>query len=150
MKVGFFKGSLPFPKNIFEAGVRFWTRGVYSHVVLGLSQNADGTWHCGSSVGTLGGVCYQDVNLNDSSLWDCIDIDADVQAADAWFTDNLGKPYDYLGLLGFLIRPVTDGDRSKFFCSEAVALALGYTDGWRFDPNTFYPVVLRHPPQGAK
>ena len=40
-----------------------------------------------------------------------------------------------------LARRVED-DRSKYFCSEAVSAALGFADGWRFDPNTFYPSLV--------
>ena len=66
---------------------------------------------------------------------------ADAEKAVAWFVTHMGQKYDVIGLVGFVARRVED-DRSKYFCSEAVSAALGFADGWRFDPNTFYPSLV--------
>jgi hypothetical protein len=61
--------------------------------------------------------------------------------AKEWFLKNLGKPYDNLALLGFLLR-VVDGEKEKFFCSEAICESLGISESWRFDPNALYNLIL--------
>ena len=117
----------------------WWTRGEYSHVEVVLGRNADGTNICASSSARDGGVRIKNIKMP-SYKWDLIEVEADVAQVRAWFDGQEGKKYDYLAWLGFLWRRET-GSRNRWFCSEAVATALGYADGWRFDPNTLFVIL---------
>lgn len=54
--------------------------------------------------------------------------------AHAWFSHNRGKPYDHAGALRFGISILQEAP-GKFFCHEAIAAALGWSDPWRYGPG---------------
>jgi len=68
-----------------------------------------------------------------------------------WFKDREGKAkYDLKGLLGFVLRKHIE-DRKKYFCSEAVVLALYKNGIYPFAPDRcppwkVSPGVLRYSP----
>jgi len=136
MHLAFYTGTRKGLHGLFNRAIRWWTRGPFSHVELvfsdGVSASASGVDH---------GVRFRTIDFN-PARWIVVPVAGDEAEARRWFEANAGKGYDYLGLFGFLWRPY-DGGRDKFFCSEAVAAALGYSDGWRFDPNTLAAVVTR-------
>lgn len=136
MRLAFYKGRHRGWRGLLDAAVRWWTRGPYSHVELVL---ADGT--CWSSSARDGGVRDKAINLT-SGNWDLLPVAGDEAAAAAWFADHAGAGYDWLGLFGFVWR-ASGGEGARWFCSEAVAAALGYRDAWRFDPNTLAAVAAR-------
>jgi uncharacterized protein YycO len=88
----------------------------------------------------------------DSADWVIVDIkttpEQDLNAA-LWFNQHMGQPYDVRGLFGFVLRRIP-GDKGKWFCSEAVAASLGFEESWRFDPCTFYTVLMRLPAVDSK
>ena len=53
------------------------------------------------------------------------------------------RDYDVQGLRGFVV-PVA-GRSKKWFCSEACAAALGYSDPWRFSPAILHAALLPSP-----
>ena len=131
VQVAFYKGRTRF----FNKAVAWWTRGPYSHCEL----IVDGKSYSASFMD--GGVRVKEITY-DPEHWDIVDVPwADAEKAVAWFVAHMGQKYDVIGLVGFVARRVED-DRSKYFCSEAVSAALGFSDGWRFDPNTFYPSLV--------
>ena len=130
-KIAFYKAR----DHVFNAAVSWWTRGPYSHCEL----IVDGKSY--SSSFRDGGVRVKEIEY-DPEHWDIVDAPwVDEAAAVAWFQANMGKGYDVLGLVGFVVRRVED-DRNRYFCSEAVAKACGFDETWRLDPNTFYCVVV--------
>lgn len=131
MQIAFYKGR----KRLFNRLTAWWTNGPYSHCELVV----DGL--CWSSSFMDGGVRGKRIELNPDH-WDLIEVDADVAAAIAWFEARIGDDYDTLGLFGFLWRPWRD-DTNRWFCSEALAAALGFSDPWRFCPNTLYAALSR-------
>lgn len=135
MKLAFYKAKRGGFTGLFDAVVRWWTRGPYSHVELVLD---DGT--CWSASMRDGGVRAKVINVA-SGNWDLVEIDRDPAFAAAWFEAHEKRGYDYLGLFGFFWRPYY-GASSRFFCSEAVAASLKFRDPWRFDPNTLYAALL--------
>jgi hypothetical protein len=142
MKVAFFKGRHPGVKGWLGVATKWWTDGPYSHAELVVGQTADGKSVCWSSTYLDGGVRRAELVL-DPADWDVFEIrvtPAQASAALAWFEQHKGQAYDTLGLLGFAWRHY-EGDKDKWFCSEAVAAALGYRDAWRYDPNTFAAVI---------
>ena len=130
--VAFYKGQT----RVFNKLVSWWTRGPYSHTELVV----DGVWYSSSFLD--GGVRAKRIEF-DPEHWDLIELpDADAASAVKWFEDHAGQKYDVLGLAGFVVRSLPD-DRWKYFCSEAVAAALGFDEAWRLDPNTFAAVLRR-------
>jgi hypothetical protein len=127
MKLALFKGR----KRIFNVLIAAWTKGQYSHCELVFSDGM-----CGSASHIDGCVRLKRIQF-DPELWDFIDIPGDeIDEAEArkWYEDHRGEIYDYVGLLGFVIRPVT-GRYGRWLCSSSVMEALGYDDSWRFCPN---------------
>jgi hypothetical protein len=142
MKVAFFRGNHPGVKGWFGRLTKWWTRGPFSHVELVMCELGDLSV-CWSSAFLDGGVRRVALDLR-SRDWVVVDLPVSehvAQAALSWFQHHRGQPYDVLGLFGFVFRPLS-GEKRAWFCSEAVAAALGYRQSWRLDPNTFYEVLL--------
>ena len=146
MKIAYYKypAKAAWYKVLHHQLVCWWTHGRYSHVEVIFGRNPNGTYMCASASARDSGVRFKDINLV-SEKWDIVDIRADQAQALAWFNGQAGKRYDYLAWLGFLFREVT-GSKDRWFCSEAVAAAIGFSDPWRFDPNTLYTVLTRTQP----
>lgn len=128
MRFAFYKGR----GGLADRAIRWWQRGPYSHVEAVLADNGDGTFECASSVSGAG-VRVASIPLC-AAEWDFIDMPADVAEIRGWFAAHAGAGYDWLGIFGFVMRPV-GGERARYFCSEAVASALGVNEPWRLDPN---------------
>jgi hypothetical protein len=141
MKVAFFKGRHPGIKGWLGVLTKWWTRGSYSHCELVVGETPAGKSICWSSAYLDHGVRQAEIKLNPAD-WDIVEIAGDDTAALEWFETHVGEPYDTAGLFGFVFRHY-EGGKAKWFCSEAVAAALGYEDAWRYDPNTF-AAVLAH------
>jgi hypothetical protein len=130
MHLAFYKGR----HRVFDRAVQWWTRGPYSHVELVFSDGM-----AASSSKRDGGVRMKPISFA-PDRWDFVVIAGDEAAARAWFRRHAGAGYDVAGLFGFLWRPASGASR-RWFCSEAVAAALGIRDAWRFCPNTLAAAV---------
>ena len=129
-------------KQLFSnLAVSWWDNGPYSHCELLAEHLGGDEYLCYSSSVSDHGVRAKRIVL-DHKHWDIIEIDADIGKVHEWFNKNNGKKYDFLGLVGFLIR-IIPGEKTRFFCSEAVAAMLGYKDPWRFSPNALYCSLVR-------
>ncbi|WP_434033729.1 hypothetical protein [Cupriavidus sp. a3] len=143
MRAAFYRGTRPGIAGLYNRLVRWWCRSPYSHCELIFSDGM-----AASASYMDGGVRFKAIEFS-ADRWDVIDLSgADESAALAWFIGQAGRPYDLLGNLGFLWRPIA-GARRAWFCSEAVAAALGYRDPWRYDPATLASVLTRQPPMGG-
>ena len=129
--IAFFKGT----DNLLDTVTRAWMRGRYSHAEVVI----DDLWYTASPF--EGGIRSKK-NLAKPDQWDFINLIIDKKRVKKWFDDHEGRKYDYMGLFGFAIRPLT-GDPKRFFCSEAIALSIGLEDAWRLDPNSLYIIVKR-------
>lgn len=130
MKIAFYRGTRPGLAGIYNRLVAWWTKSPYSHVELVLSTGR--SW---SASFEDGGVRSKLIDF-DPKKWDLVDVPAHLEpAAVAWFTQHRGAKYDLLGNLQFVIAPVGHS-KKRWFCSEAVAAALGIPDPWRYDPGT--------------
>lgn len=127
MVIAFYKGRRWGWHGLVAWLVRTWLAGPYSHCELVFSDgmSASSSW-------MDGGVRFKRIEFN-PERWDMLDVQGDEEAARTWFLVHEGMPYDVLGLLGFIARPIRGG-RRRWFCSEAVMAALGYEESWRFDP----------------
>ena len=130
MKAAFYRGTRPGLAGIYNRLVRWWTQSEFSHVELVLS-----TGRAWSASFADGGVRNKLIDF-DTNNWVLIDLPPELeQSAEAWFKAHRGAKYDLLGNLQFVLAPIphTEG---RWFCSEAVAAALGIPDPWRYAPGT--------------
>lgn len=134
MKVAFYKGKT----RLFNKLVRWWTRGPYSHVEIVFS---DGLSYSSSYID--GGVRSKRIRF-DERLWDFVQLDDQLDESTIRMRAEkmIGSGFDVMGLFGFIMRRVSHS-KNRLFCSEFVMRCLGYSDPWRFDPNTAYSVILR-------
>jgi hypothetical protein len=138
MKVAFYKGR----RRPFNWFVSWWDNGPYSHCEI-LGEHFGGNeYMCYSSSAMDKGVRKKRINL-DPKKWDIVEVDADMTFAMEWFNKHEGAKYDYLGLVGYLIR-IIPGKKNRFVCSEALCEMLGYKDAWRFTPNSLAASVKRY------
>lgn len=137
MRAAFYKGTRPGLVGLYNRLVRFWTRGKYSHVELVFSG--------GMSVSSSymdGGVRIKRIEFN-TKHWDFIELPQELEYdAAVWFSRNQGKAYDFWSVLRFWQGWLPQG-KDKYQCAEAVMAALGYTDAWRFEPNSVASVLRR-------
>ena len=93
---------------------------------------------CVSSSWLDGGVRGKTIEMP-AGKWRIYEVDAAIDPL-VYLSQHDGDGYDWLGLVGFVIRRIR-GFGSRRFCSEAVAEILGLRDPWRFDPATLEAVV---------
>lgn len=142
-QAAFYRGTRPGVQGIYSRAVRTWTRSRYSHVELIFSDGI-----AASSSFIDGGVRFKLIDF-DLEHWDIVDLpDALEPEARAWFVAHAGDGYDVVGNVHFIIAPVGDA-KTLWFCSEAVAAALGLPDPWRYDPGTLASAVTLITPKPA-
>lgn len=137
MKIAFYKGTLRGRHGWFSRLARFADRGRYSHCEVVFSDGL-----CASASWYDGGVRFKRIAF-ESNRWDFVDLNVSPEQealVRAWFESCEGRPYDLRGSLGVAFRPFGHR-RGHWFCSEAVAAALGIPDAWRFSPNTLAAVL---------
>lgn len=135
LRAAFYRGTRPGVQGLYSRAVRLWTRSDYSHVELIFSDGI-----AASSSFIDHGVRFKAIDF-DPAHWDVIDLPAALEpAARAWFTAHERDGYDLVGNLHFIVAPVGDS-KTLWFCSEAVAAALGLPDPWRYDPGTLASVL---------
>lgn len=134
MHLASFKGTYPGWRGLFNRVVRFWLKSPYSHNELVFSDGV-----CASSTWSEGGVVMR-VKALPPDEWDIVPIHGDEDAARRWFIEHLDEPYDVFGLFGFVF-PRALQSRKRWFCSEAIAEAVGIADSFRQDP-AILPVTV--------
>lgn len=143
MKAAFYKGTRPGIAGLYSILTRWWTKSKYSHVELVLP-----TGRAWSSSFEDGGVRSKLIDF-DPARWDLVDLPPALeQAAVAWFEAHRGAGYDLVGNLQFVLSPIPHS-RRRWFCSEAVAAALGIPDPWRYSPGTLASALTLLKPASA-
>lgn len=129
MKAAFYTGTRPGKAGLYNRLVRWWTTSPYSHVELVFSDGI-----AASSSYADGGVRFKVIDFEPRS-WEFIELPLHLEAdARAWFAAHAGAGYDLRGNLHFMVEPLADR-KDAWFCSEAVAAALGFREPWRYDPG---------------
>jgi hypothetical protein len=111
----------------------------YSHNELVFSIQ-DNWAECASSSSRDGGVRFKQIDLF-SGRWDVKPLpqysDADELVARFWFVSHEGDKYDYLGVAAFIktISFFVRGCLDRWFCSEAIAAALGLPNPSSLSPQ---------------
>ena len=124
--------------GLYNRAVRVVGRGPYSHVELVFAERDAvergelvESW---SASWMDGGVRCKPIAFNQSH-WHFYELPwADAAQARAWFLAHEGEPYDLAGNIRFVLPFISDS-RSGWFCSEAIAAALGWSEAWRYEPN---------------
>ena len=102
-------------KNLFSYGIRKITSSIYSHVDLVLESG----YYIGSQPG-IGVVIHKEK----CDLEHFYEIDVDYHSVANYMLDQIGKPYDFSGIYGFLIHDRKWQNPDSWFCSELVAAAI--------------------------
>lgn len=141
MQAAFYKSHHGGIIGLFDILIKVWEEGEYSHCVLLFSDGVAGSAAAGSGVSLIPAGT---VNYLDATQWDLIKLPSffDESKARSWFESNQGKGYDYWGDAHF-VDGLIHHEKNHFFCSEAVADALLFKQGWRFDPNALATVLNR-------
>ena len=124
--------------TLFNRLIRLWTRSKYSHCEIVMQG---GQWLSASAMD--GGVRLKMIKLN-LEHWDLIPL--------PWASPKLiwdlyechdGKGYDWAGI--FFSQLLASGlhSRSRMFCSEFCAAALGFDNPQRYSPAQLGEVVNR-------
>jgi hypothetical protein len=135
LQAAFYKGTRSGLAGVYNRGVRLWTASEYSHCELSFVEGFSG-----SASYMDGGVRLKPIDY-DLEKWDLLDLpESFAKPAFEWFMRHRGEKYDLLGNLHFVVAPVMGG-RDTWFCSEAIAAALGMSDPWRYDPATLHSAL---------
>lgn len=141
MKIAFRKSGVGYTgyKKYTNVVTAWWTGGAYTHSELVFSDGVTGSaWF--DQPGLPDGVHLIKRGSYDPELWELVPVHGDEAKARRWFEQNLDKGYNLIGAFSNFIRPLR-GDEKKYFCSQAVAAALGWKDPWRYDPNLQHAIV---------
>jgi hypothetical protein len=128
-RIAFYRGTRPGIAGLYNRLGRWLDHGPYSHAELVFSD------------GMSGSASYMDHGVRikyigyTSGDWDFVEIPARFElVARNWFIGERGKKYDLMGNINAAFGFVPHS-RDKWFCSEAIAAALGLNEAWRFKPN---------------
>jgi hypothetical protein len=122
--------------NLFNALIRFWDSGAYSHCELVFSDGVCASASYRDDQRVRGKEIYLDMNH-----WDFVDLPPELEwKARMFFYSTEGAGYDLIGQLRFLASPL-HGQQDKYWCSEWIAAALGMKDPWRYGPNGLYAAI---------
>lgn len=110
--------------------IAWWQASDLSHCEVVLGHLRDGQHRCASSSWLDGGMRTKVMALP-AEKWRVYEVDRDPIVAHQWAAANNGTPYDWLGLIGYVIRPIR-GFNGRTVCSEACAAMLGLHQPWRF------------------
>jgi len=133
MQIAFYKG--PAKGLVNKLGrllVCIGTWSKYSHCELVINGM------CYSASARDGGVRSKAIDLA-SGHWDVVEVPGDAMRALAWFQRHQGDRYDWWGVLRFAL-PFLRQRPGKWFCSEAVAEALGMADSAGVTPGDLWEV----------
>ena len=109
----FYKGK----ERFFGKLIRWYTKSLYSHVEIVVNGRAYGAdaWS--------GVVRCRPVSTFNPTHWDVVSVTPTLSSS--WLDQQIGKPYDYLGILGFFANGVHD--KKAWYCSELAAVYVGIT-----------------------
>lgn len=115
--------------------IRWVTKSPYSHCEIAIAQD-NGHYRCLSSHVRDGGVREKILRLAPEN-WDIVPASLEAEAALAFFAREKGSGYDYSGVLRFVL-PFLRASKTRWFCSEFVAAALGMDRPERQSPQDVF------------
>jgi hypothetical protein len=137
--LAFYKGTrAENPKaRVFDRLVCWRTGGRFSHCEL-VQDIISPHGLCWSASLRDGGVRQKWIDLA-SGRWELVTIPGDKAAAVAWFEAHRGAPYDWFGLLGWVV-PWRMSVQRWWYCSESCGAAAGLPPDTtrRLSPSDLY------------
>jgi len=132
-------------QRLQDSLIRFFTRGEYSHCEIAVDMfNPNNICECTTSSPRDGGVRLKNMQLPPDK-WQLIPLHGYSRAnVIDFYALHVGKKYDWLGVLGFVLR--TKQSPNRYFCSEYVAEFLDFPEPWRFSPNDLHAILKRENP----
>lgn len=139
-KIAFYKGNGSNWKHwLMHKAIKFWTRGRYSHVELidtSVSPLIPGEWNWYSADAYTGIVRSKNMQYR-PDRWDIYNIKLPAEeVAISFLKSQLGKRYDWKGILLSQIFNAHRHGSDKWFCSELVRQAIAMGDAMRMDDNS--------------
>ena len=135
-KIAFYKGTRPGVAGIYNRLGRWLDHGPYSHAELVFN---DGMSASASFMDK--GVRFKAIGYSSVDCWDFAPVPPQYElAARVWFLEKNGAAYDLMGNINAAFGFVPHSE-DKWFCSEAIADALGLADSWRYKPNGLRAVL---------
>lgn len=125
--------------TIYDKSIAFYTRGKYSHCEILFSDGV-----CFSASPRDGGTRFKVIEVE--SHWDRIAVGTSHEdEVWQWCARQVGKPYDWLGILGLSLN-YRNSDKKKWYCSEVCVTALrrvGLLDVRpNLSPNALYRRIM--------
>ena len=128
--------------TIWDQLIALRTWGPYSHVELMFSDGM-----CFSSSPRDGGTRFKKIQI-DPVHWTALDFPTDKEdCIRKWCEKQVGKPYDWLGILGLAIdAPIID-DNKIWYCSKVCTAAIDQYLAYnkfipiRINPNKLYKIL---------
>lgn len=114
--------------------------GDSAHCEMSVYRDRD-QHHCISASFLDDGVRFKVMPLP-AAKWRIYEMPQDSTGAIEWLRAHDRDGYDWLGLLGFIVRRIR-GQGDRRFCSEAAAEVLGLRDPWRYDLTLLESVCAR-------
>ncbi|MDO4775824.1 MAG: hypothetical protein Q4A06_00060 [Cardiobacteriaceae bacterium] len=130
--IAFFKGHSPY---LSDRLIRWITKSAYSHCEIAIAQG-NGNYRCLSSHARDGGVREKFLHLA-PERWDIVPAPIGEKEALSFFEQEKGSGYDYAGVLRFVF-PFLRASKTRWFCSEFVAAALGMETPERQSPQDVF------------
>lgn len=142
MKLALYKGTRPGISGIYNRLTRLLDRGIYSHCELVFGNGVSA-----SSSFLDGGVRFKVIEYSQQDNWDFLPL-PDVRgviesSAMTWFKAHEGERYDIWGNLRFATGFAYDSP-GKWFCSESVMAALGFSEAYRYGPSGMAALLQHH------
>jgi hypothetical protein len=137
-----YKGTGKGFNGLVDKGIRFITRGQYSHSEICIGNPFFAQALCITSAGTEGGVKARRLRFKEDE-WDITILNkVTPEQVTLWYQQNAGAKYDFIGVVRFMIPFVSNESKKKWFCSEAAASIIGMVEPWRYDPSTLHAVAM--------
>lgn len=129
-------GTRPGIPGLYNRAGRLLDHGPCSHSELLFSDGMSG-----SSSFMDKGVRIKHIGYSSVGCWIFDAVPERYEAnARQWFKDHDGQPYDLMGNINAAFGFVAHS-ADAWFCSEAIAAALGLIDPWRYKPNGLRAVL---------
>lgn len=141
--LAFYKGK----GNWIDWCIRFATRSEYSHVEIIYGhpeRNRDEPQYCYSSSARDGGVRFKNIHLSEEN-WDIIQLygldhfnSRNSHEEYEKFASELGKKYDFKGILLSQFFNLGRHNKKRWFCSEICAAFIGLPKPQTYSPESLY------------
>lgn len=137
--LAFYRGGRTFTDRVIQRV----TRSNYSHVEF-LPEppvSGDVMTLTVSASGRDGGVRWKKIKFR-PDRWDILSVPWAPEGCQAFFSENVGKPYDFWGLIGSQALNLRRQSPNHWFCSEICAAALKMGAPHSYSPGDLHRQIV--------